>query len=622
MAEDKKNQPEPFESELEKELYKGSASKRIGRVKKIWGVRRKDEAESEVWSNAPRPTRPSRGLPLAKIFFWSLILFIISSLIFGFVVYYRRIYISGINFNLVGPTKTDALAVNNYDVQVSNNSNSNLDNVSLKIELDQYGYFVGAGQSKTKNYSLGQLMSGQNTSIKTPIFFFGPKNKISDIKLILTYSPAGRNQNFEMTNSLAVTIDKEALSFQSFLPNQILSGEPFSASFQLSNVSSQPYDLSLKLDLPPGAILNSASPPYSKYLEWQLPNFGPNNSSNINLTLQFNNIPIAPVILITPVITYEGVVLTSSQIPVSLQVLSSPIAFTITSYPSDQAVSLPTNMTYTVSWVNKSSIDLKNVQIKVNLNGPFDLGSIKTDGYFSAIDNALIWDARNKSSLADIPPNGQGSVSFSIQTLNNYPVSSVDQKDFSLEVKAEMSTASIPPEIQTIAKQISWSASDNKNIIGDIKISPTIDYQDTVISNSGPYPFQSGQPTTLTVHLKITTIGEKFENVLIKTKIPAGVKLTGVWAGDFNPNNLSYDSQTGDFLYHINELPANLGYGMNPYDLAFQIQVQPPLYGDINNFIALTQIQLSAQGQFSKKVFDLTIPPLSLSNIISGNRNY
>jgi len=41
-----------FEEELEKELYGTKPSKRVGRVKKIWGIRKKEIEKPETWEES------------------------------------------------------------------------------------------------------------------------------------------------------------------------------------------------------------------------------------------------------------------------------------------------------------------------------------------------------------------------------------------------------------------------------------------------------------------------------------------------------------------------------------------------------------------------------------------
>jgi hypothetical protein len=609
--------PEPFEKQLEKELYKGRASKRIGRVKKIWGVRHKEPEVEEFWQERFEHLVPSRGFPLGKLFLAALVLFIISSIIFGFVVYYRRLFVSGVDVSITGPTETEALVSNNYIFRISNNANLSIEEVTLKIELGEGAYFADKPQERSQTFSIGQIISRTNSEVALPLLFVGERNKVVQIKTTLIYLTPKRNQKFELERTAAVTISREPFTIQSFLPNQILINEPFAISFRATNISTQPYELRLNISLPQGIELIEADPPTDGYLSWRFDSLQPQAIADMRLVVQANSIPLASVIKITPVIRLNENDFSFNEIPIAFKVLDSPIVFKVLSRPEENVVDLDQELTYTLSWLNKSSVSLEDVKIKVFLEGFFNLNSLNTDGYFSPIENALIWDARNKPELLKLPPRAEGSARFLIKTSSAYPLSSPDKKNFVAKVVARMETSSIPPEIQTVSPKISWQVIDQKRVTGQLTVTPSILYQDAAINNYGPFPFERGKPTALTVHLQVKTMAEDFQNFVVKTKIPVGVRLTGVWAGDFNPAYLSYNQTTGEFVYRVQQLPANLGFGLRPLDLAFQIEVTPPLYGNFMNFVFLPSMEISAQGQWSQKNFKIVTKNFRLIDTVT-----
>lgn len=610
--------PESLEKQLEKELYKGRASQRLGRVKKIWGVRRKQPEVEEFWPERLERLPASKGLPLGRFFLAALILFVISSLIFGFVIYYRRLFVAGVNVAIIGPTETEALVTNNYVFRVSNKANLPVEEVSLKVELGDGAYFADKPQERSQTFSIGQIASQANAEIAWPLFFVAERNKVIPIKATLVYLTPKRNQKFEVEQTATVTITREPFIIQSFLPNQILVTEPFSVSFRATNISMQPYELRLAISLPQGVELLESSPTTDSYLNWTFESLASQATTDMRLTLQANSIPLAPVIRITPTIRLNDTDFSFGEIPIAFKVLESPIVFAVSAQPDESITGPGQELAYSLSWSNKSSISLEDVKIKVFLEGFFNLNSLNTDGYFSPIDNALLWDARNKPELLKLLPRAEGSVRFSIRTPAAYPLSSSVQKNFVAKVVGRMETASIPPEIETVSPKIAWQVIDQKRVFGHLEARPFIRYQDAAIKNYGPFPFERGRPTALAVHILIKTAAEDFQNLLIKTKIPVGVRLTGVWAGDFNPANLSYNQTTGEFVYRLPTVPANLGFGLRPLDLVFQLEVTPPLYGDFMNFVFLPTMQISAQGQWSQKVFESSSRDFRLIDVISG----
>lgn len=599
----------PFEEELEKELYKEKPSARIGRTKKIFGVKKKEPFKEEFWQETAE--KPRGAFHLKKFFWLTFFLFIASIVVFAFVIYYRAIQITGVNLNIIGHLETNSLSPEVYTIQIKNNSKFLLEGGNLSINLGNNAYFFDEPDSRDKTINIGALEPNQEVQIPVNLFFAGKTNQVTEIKTILDYLSPKKNQRFSIEKKISVSIRKPVFNFQTYFPKQVFVGEPFQISFRLSNITSQPLNLKIKIENPGNFEAISYSPPYEEFMMWDFGTFQPNSLSEIVVIGKFNKMPINPIFNVKPIVLFQGKEFTFNEIPVAVKAVNSPVVLEIKSYPPENFVSLQDNITYTINWENKSSINLNNATLKVIFDGPFDPGSIRTDGYYSAYENALVWNAQNNQKLYKISPGENGSVSFSIDVLRDYPIARSDSKDFALKVSAILETESIPPEIQILSPKLSISTDTTKILPGNISISSKVIYGDNALKNSGPFPLIPGNRTTATAHFYINTIAENFQNVMLKTKIPIGVKLTGIWGDNFIPGNLTYNQTTGDFFYQIKELPANLGTAYTPYDIVFQIEITPPV-GDPRSFTILNDVSLSAQGKFSQKTFKGETRPITL----------
>ena len=137
-----------FEEELEKELQKEKSSERIGKIKQVFGVKKKEPFKEEFWQETPR--KKLKIFPLKKFFWGAFFLFVASIGIFAFVVYYRAIQISGVNLNLIGHLEVNSLSPEIYTIQVKNNSKVSLEGGNLGINLSDNAYFVNEPDSKSK----------------------------------------------------------------------------------------------------------------------------------------------------------------------------------------------------------------------------------------------------------------------------------------------------------------------------------------------------------------------------------------------------------------------------------------------------------------------------------------
>jgi hypothetical protein len=599
---------EKFEEELEKELYKEKPSERVGRVKKIWG-KKKEPEKYELWKE--EGVTKERVFNLKKIFLILLSLFLISIGVFAFVLYYRSIFIKGVSIDIVGPIEVNSLTDYSYSIKITNNSFYYLKDAKLEISLKNGAYFKDE-TSDSKTFTIGDINPKSSQEIKVDLLFLGKANQIAKIYASLTYLTEKRNQSFQIDKDLSVSIKNEALSYQIYKPSQTFVGEPFLISIKVINNSDKNIDLNLTLDTPESLEVISLSPPPQGLLNWQANSISPNSYFEIDITSKFKEEPINPVINLIPKITYENREFDLDNVPIAVKTIKTPITLKIETNPEENVVDLDKTISYKISWENKSTIDLNNVVLKVYLEGPFDFNSISTDGYFSPFEKSIIWDARNKPSLYDIKPQTSDSVDFSINLVKNYPPGS---KNLEANVKAVLETESIPPEVQILTKKFSVETENKKIIPGKITLTPMILFKDTNFVNSGPFPLQRGQKTTLSFYLLISTYGEDFENVIIKTKIPIGVLLTGSFAGEFNPMNLSYNQDTGDWVYRIDEINAGYGDIYGQYSLIQQIEVTPPLYGDLDRFVIIPQVSLTATGKFSGKTFQISTNPITIGDL-------
>ena len=602
----------PFEEELEKELYKTKSSGRLGKIISTLGAKKQKAFKQEFWQEDPEEM--TKNFPLKKFFWWSFLVFAVSLLVFAFVIYYRAIQISGINLGLAGRLEVNSLSPEIYMIQLKNNSKSTLEEASLNIELGDNAYFLDEPDSKNKIISLGTLEQNKEQQIPLNLFFAGKINQVTEVKITLNYLSPKKNQQFSIERKISVNIKKAVFDFQTYAPKQVFVGEPFQISFKLSNITNQPFELKVKITNPGNFESISYSPPYEEFMVWDFGNFEPNSLSEIIIVGKFTKNPLNPIFTVLPIVNFQGKEFIFNEIPVAVKAINSPVVLEIKSYPDENITGLQNNITYTVNWDNKSSISLNDARLKVVFEGPFDSEKIRTDGYYSAFENALIWDARNNQKLYKISPGDSGTISFGIETLKDYPIQNINSKNFILRVKATLETSSIPPEIQILSPKLSVETENVKILPGEISLSSQLNYNDSIIKNYGKFPFSPGSKTTATAHLYINTTAEDFQNVLIKTRIPIGVKLTGVWGGNFEPENLTYNQATGDFFYNIKDISANLGNVYEPLDIAFQIEITPPI-GDPKDFSVLNTVELSAQGKHSQKSFTSETRPIKLSDI-------
>jgi hypothetical protein len=606
---------------LEKELYGQSPSERRGKVKKIWGIK-KNIPKEDYWHVDFQPSFFSflDSINIKKIFIIVFLLFLISGGVFSYIYYFRAIYIRGISFDIIGPNEVNSLNPYEYKIKISNNSNIIVKDVYVDLNLDEGIYNYDDLESEGLSYSIGELMPKETKEISFKLIFIGKTNENLSIKGDLIYKTPNKNQTFNINKEFIVTIKKEPISYQFFVPSQVFVNEPFMISFKFNNNSSQNFDFNLDFQPDNNFEFVSISPPPQEgtRFRWNFNNISPGNNYEINIVGKFTSFINKPILYFYPRIIFKNKTFKLKDYTLSLNIIESPIILTINTNKDGELVNLGDNVVYTINWQNKSRISLNNVQIKVYLEGYFDMESLSTDGYFSPLENSIVWNAQNKPELYNLQPNSSGALNFSIRSKKKYEAGS---KDLFLKVKAVLETTSIPPEVQILSNKLSIETQDTKIIAGNINIKPFITYYDDNFSNIGVFPLEKGKETTLSFYIDILTIGEDFEDIILKTKIPIGVKLTGNFTINIDPNNLQYNEETGEFIYRIDALSNGYGDIYGPYRLGFQISVLPPLYGEFKNFVVIPKITLTAKGKYSKKSFEVKTSPITIYEINKQKRN-
>lgn len=610
MEELNNKEDKSFEEKLEEELYGFDSSKRRGRVPKIWGVQKKKPGAIESWKEKLEKESPPLFLKRSfrKIFFIAIIFFLISLSIFGYVFYYRSVYIRGINLNIIGAEEVEPLVDYEYLIKIENNSNYDIVDSKLIINLPEGVYFSGSLNLNQNVVTIGDLQPKTSREVKIVVFFLGRFNEIKTLGVSFKYLTPQRHQEFQLDKEINVTLKKEPINLQVFSPSKVFINEPFSIIIKGVNNTNKTYGLKISLNMQGNYEPLTVSPPPVKNFEWIISSLVPNGEFEIYLEGKYLQFLANPLNSLKFTITYLNKEFELRNYLFSINILESPIVLEIETKPEGNVVNLGEQISYTIRWMNKSSIALKNVRVKVSLDGPFNFGSLQTNGYFDPYENSIIWDGRNKQSLLNVNPGVSDSVFFTISTINDY---SPGKKNLELNVSAILETETIPPEVQILSKKLSIETQITKRIIGRLTASRFLLYKDPEVKNTGPYPLVNGKPTTLSFYLKLNTYGEDFQNIIIKTKLPMGVRLTGIFGGFFNINNLQYNSETGEFVYRIDEIQGGYGDIYPPYTLMFQLEVTPPLFGDVNQFVILPFLEISAQGKFSLQNINLKLPKLT-----------
>lgn len=604
---------DPLE-ELEKELYGKKKSERIGKYrlplkKKI--KEEKEEAEKKKEEVIP-PSRVRIGFVNVdkKYFSFSFILNILIYLslfaligVSAFIIYLMFFTEKGVEelkISFVGPNEVNPLETYTYKLLIENRSNQNLLNAELKIFLSQGVYFKNNPKEKTLSLSLGNIEKGNSYFEDFEILFLNEGNEKENIQVSLTYKLENKIHTFEKNQNFSVLVKNSPLKTQIFFPSKVYVNQDFQTSLQVINLTREKlYKLKIYVE-PPSYFNLKSSFPESQNFYWEFPTIDPGEVKEISFIGQVQDVNSSGLIQVRLEFSWDVFSFSLSKEIFKINLLENPVYLSIKANPDYDSVPIGSSLFYNITVINKSQTILENNELKITFEGPFDINSLHSDGYFNTIDQALYWNSRNKPELLRLNPGDKVDFNLSISLVKEYPISSEKQKDFTFKVKAEFKTPTIPPELETGGKEYKVVKENTKKILGDLWISHELVYNDPIFPGTGPLPLRENFPTTLAWHIKIRTVTEDFENLVITTKLPIGVNLTGRIGGDTLKESITYDPKTGNFIYNLNKVPANLGITQREMDLIFEVGVIPPGNINLDSFVIIPPLQYSAKGSFSQ----------------------
>lgn len=465
-------------------------------------------------------------------------------------------------------------------VNISNDSRSVLRDARLSLILPDEIVFVGEPREKNIIHKdIGNLGVGSLAQEKFRLMTLSGENTIKKIQAGVIYSPASLGSKFEQKSEADLTIGGFGLPLDIVTPTKVFSGEDFETVISFKNVSDADYlDLKMNIVYPPNFNFLKASVELeNSHREWPLGDLrrGSDNELKINGNLigpdnAFFNFEVS----IEVGFKNQRYTITANTATVSIS--PSPLSLRIGLNDDPNYVAkLGDFLHYTITYVNNTDIGLRDATIRAQLKGDmFDFSSLATQATFRSVDNTLVWNVSNASALALIAPGESGTVIFDIKTKQNYPIRRLNDKNFTLQIFAQIESPTVP--VFVAAKKTINSLSYETKVAGQIKVDAKAYFRDAAagIINEGPFPPRVSQPTQFTIHWVVTNFSTDVSEVKAKAFLGPNVRFTGV--AKSNTGILPvYDAQTQEMTWEIDKIIATKGVVGDPLEAIFQVEAVP-----------------------------------------------
>lgn len=509
--------------------------------------------------------------------FLVLILTIAGTVIF-FINYFKNIS-SDVTIEIQGPEEVLRGVPFEVDVSISNNTDGLVTQAELTLSsTNGIVNLSGLNVKEIKADAVGDLGSGSLAKRTYRFLAVGDVDSIEEIVFNLSYFAFGGNR-FETKEIKKVKIKSSAIEFEVKKPDQILPGSAFELTIQYKNVSQEDLpETFLEIKYPSSfKFISSSLSPDSLNNYWRLGELRSGSGGDLKLkgTLEGANDTsfIFPIIFGArflgedfPVTTKE-IELTISPAPVGINVLINR--------QTNYVARIGDRLTYTIQYTNSSGIALKDVVIKAELNGElYDFTTLVANADFNLATRTVTWDVSRVPGLRLLDAGASGEASLEIKLKNQFPISRLNDKNFTLKFAASITSPSVPYYLSASATK-SETRVETK-VAGLVEIDAKAFYRDALskIVNLGPMPPKVGQATQYTIHWSIRNYGTDVSNVRLSAFLSPNV----LWTGQVKSNTDSvplYNEETREIIWTIDKIKATKGILDEPFVAAFQIEATP-----------------------------------------------
>lgn len=475
---------------------------------------------------------------------------------------------------LVGEPFKFSIAYNNASDQV-------LKNATVALTVPEGVAIIGVDSStRLAQQTVGDLDAQAIGSKSFDLLVTGGEDSLKHISVAFRYRLAdGDAPAYERTEQMDLRVGQSAVSLNLDVPQKVFAEQVFDIGISYQNNSKTSFqNAKLILEYPQTfKVQGSSSSTISEDGQWNLGAVAPGVQGAVTLTGQvaggqqsFFSVG-AHLRVDLNGHSYDigtksaGIEIQTAPLSVSIQVNNK------TNYVS----SVGGNLFYILTYRNSSAFALRNVVVKAALEGDmFDMTTLSSRGNLDSVDNTITWDTSNTSALSNVAPGQSGSVEFKINLKKTWPIQNENDKNFAVEVNADIRSLTVPAGIT--AEQTVSSANVITKLAGQAGLATHVYFREpgNETLNSGPYPPIVNQPTQYTVHWIMRTYSTDLSNVRVAATLQSGAKMLKVVKSNANTSPV-YNSQTGEVTWDISSVTTANGLVGAPLEAVFQIEATP-----------------------------------------------
>lgn len=456
-----------------------------------------------------------------------------------------------------------------YTIIISNNEKVNLYNLNIALLYpDTFQYVSGtpeASGDKKNTWDISVLKIGETKEIKLTGRISAPLNSIQNLSGMMTFKPENLNADFNQKSSVDLGVNSSVLVMTIEGEEKVLANKNTEYVVTLKNIGAEILkEIEVTAEFPKGFIASSSTPENKDGFNnvWTITGLA--TSTGDTATTSERKIRIRG--------NYSGIIDSGNQemkIKADLKTGSNAVLLAEQSFVTsvvksqlnlsliingsgvDQAVGFGDTLFYTLSYKNTGQDELKNIELKANLNSEvldwdtlLDANSGKKKG------NAIIWTGKEVAKLLSLRPGDEGEVSWQIKVNDLAILNQADVTKFNIENFAEAKVTNKDGVSETVV-----SKAVINSINSDLSLQASARYynEDNIALGAGPIQPKAGSASSYNIKLTLANNLHNIGNIIVTAVLPKNVN----WDNKefHNTGDVAYSANARKITWMISKLP-------------------------------------------------------------------
>ena len=465
-----------------------------------------------------------------------------------------------------------------YIVKYKNNTRLTLENVKLIFHYPEDS-IPSNQKGLDETIDLPDLVAGQEKETELLVRIIGLRGENKKAWVELTYQPINISSQYTNSAEFINEVISVPLILDFDIPDKLVTGQSFDFSLRYVNQAEVSFDdVQIRLDYPDGFVFESANiEPIEEDRIWSLGKLMAGEQGNIFIRASIqgeedeiksfkSQLGLFKDDKFTPYTEAIG----------AIRISSSPLSVIQTVNNTDNYITKAgEKLNYSITYKNTTDIGISNIIITSKIQGQIlDLTSLDlNNASFDGETQTIIWNIGNTPDLEYLGPYESGQLNFSVNIKSFLPINNYNDKNFTVSNSVKIDSLDIPIALKDI--EIFGHSQLITKMASQITLQSKGYYYDDLIPNQGPIPPKLDQVTSYTIKWRLINTSNDLKNVKVSAFLPPHVK----WNNKVNPgyDDLKYNTQTGQIIWTIGDLPAATGILLPVREVAFQVKITPSM---------------------------------------------